>query len=140
MNLGAKKVIGLTEVVHICGLKKCAQVAAICDTGAMRTSIDEALANELDFGESTKTASVKNPSVDRRFKRPVVIVHIEVSGHEFDVYASIQDRSHMTHKIIVGRDILFGNFVVDVSRTHNSNKLEAIKDKGLLNVKIYDNC
>ncbi len=140
MNSGAKKVIGLTEVVHICGLKKCAQVAAICDTGATRTSIDEALADELVFGESTKTASVMNPSIDRRFKRPVVNAHIEVANQEFDVYASIQNRSHMTHKIIIGRDILFGNFLVDVSRTHGSNQLEAIKDKGMLEVKIYDKC
>ena len=136
----AKRVIGLTEVVHVCGSKKCAQVAAICDTGAMRTSVDENLAKELDFGESVRTTSVKNPSVDKRFKRPVVNVHIEISGKEFDVDASIQDRSHMTHKIIIGRDILFGHFVVDVSMTHDGNKLAAIKDKDLLEVKIYRKC
>ena len=135
-----KKKLGLTEVVHVCGAKKCAQVAAICDTGAMRTSVDESLAKELDFGESVRTTSVKNPSVDKRFKRPVVNVHIEISGMEFDVDASIQDRSHMTHKIIVGRDILFGNFVVDVSMTHDSNKLAAIKDKDQLEVKVYGKC
>ncbi len=136
--LREKKTIGLTEVVHVYGADKYAHVAAVCDTGATRTSIDETLAKELDFGKSVGTASVMNPSVDKRFKRPVVNVHIKISGREFDVDASIQNRSHMTHKMIIGRDVLFGNFVVDVSRTHDGNQLAAMKDKSRFEVKIYD--
>ncbi len=134
----AKKIIGLTEVVNVCGARKCARVAAICDTGASRTSIDESLAKTLDLGKPIRMTEVMNPSIDRRFKRPVVKVCLELSGMQFDVAASIQNRQHMTHKIIVGRDILHGNFIVDVSKTHNSNTLNSICDKGVLSVEIYN--
>ncbi len=133
-----KKILGLTEPVIIKGSKRSACVAAICDTGATRTSIDLELSEKIDLGVPTKVTHVKNPSVDKRFKRPVVNVCLRIGGEEFMVDASIQNRSHMTHKIIVGRDILFGNFMVDVSKTHTSNMLKDIRDKDVLAVKYIE--
>ncbi|NOQ56227.1 MAG: hypothetical protein GQ477_05490 [Nanohaloarchaea archaeon] len=133
-----KKIIGLTEVVHVCGSKKCAKIAAICDTGATTTSIDATIAKELDFGKPIGTITVLNPSVNKKFKREIVKVNLEISGRTFEVGANVQDRTHMTHKMIIGRDILFENFIVDVSITHDGSNLKTIKDKELLKVEIYD--
>ncbi|MCK5593706.1 MAG: ATP-dependent zinc protease [Candidatus Aenigmarchaeota archaeon] len=133
-----KKIIGLTEVVHVCGSKKCAKIAAICDTGATTTSIDATISKELDFGEPIGTITVMNPSVNKKFKREIVKVNLKIAGRKFEVGANVQDRTHMTHKMIIGRDILYDNFIVDVSRTHDGSNLKTIKDKELLKVKFYD--
>lgn len=122
------QVVGLTEIVKLIGNKKTMKVAAIMDTGAKNTSIDHALAEELDFGEPVGTTFVKNPSKKSRTKREVVAIKIKVDGKTFDVLANIQDRSHMTHPVIVGRNVLHGNFVVDVSKTHDTPSLVSIKD------------
>lgn len=137
MSKNEKEIIGLTEPVIICGAKECAKAAAICDTGAMRTSIDKELSEYIDLGVSTKITHVKNPSINKTFKRSVVNVNIRIADQDYNVDASIQDRSHMTHKVIIGRDVLYGHFIVDVSKTHNSNKLKDIKDKDVRSVVYF---
>ncbi|MBW6462120.1 MAG: RimK/LysX family protein [DPANN group archaeon] len=133
-----KKILGLTEVVYVYGAKKCAKIAAICDTGATTTSIDANIAKDLDFGEPIRMTRVMNPSLNTKFKREVVKVNLEIAGRKFEVGANVQDRMHMTHKMIIGRDILYGNFIVDVSKTHDGNNLKTIKDKETLKVEIYE--
>ena len=135
-----KQIIGLTEIVKIHGEDKIVKVAAICDTGATKTSIDVRVAGKAHLGPIIGQTNIKNPSFDKNITRPVVMVKIELSGKVFEAKANLQDRSHMTHKVIIGRDILHNNFIVDVSLSHSGYKVESIKDeetKGLLNNVLY---
>ena len=135
-----KKILGLTEIVKVHGNDKVVEVAAICDTGATKTSIDKAIADKLSLGPVIGRQRVKNPSFDQKIVRPIVASKIEIKDKVFDVRANIQDRSHMTHKIIIGRDILHNNFIVDVSLSHSGYKVESLKDeetRGFLNSARY---
>lgn len=49
-------------------------------------------------------------------RRPRVALHLALGGVEKRVLVSLRDRSAMRHKLLVGRDFLAGDFVVDVSR------------------------
>ena len=44
---------------------------------------------------------------------------IKILGKVFDTEVNIQDRSHMSFPVIIGRNILTGNFVVDTEKNHN---------------------
>lgn len=140
--LNDKKIVGLTEIVKLHGKDRVLEVAAICDTGATKTSIDVNVADLAHIGPIIGQTTVKNPSFNKNIRRPVVLAKIEIGGGVFKVRANLQDRSHMTHKVIIGRDILHNNFVVDVSLSHSGNKVESILDeetKGLLsNVRYLD--
>jgi hypothetical protein len=124
-----KDVVGLTEIVKIHGGKKIIEVSAICDTGASTTSIDMGIASEIELGPIVGQTNIKNPSFDKFVKRPVVNCNVEVCEKVFNIKANLQDRSHMTHKVIIGRDILHNNFVVDVSVSHSGYSVKTIKDE-----------
>lgn len=48
--------------------------------------------------------------------RPRVALHLELRGVRKEVLVSLRDRSRMQYKVLVGRDFLAGDFVVDVAR------------------------
>lgn len=108
----AKPTVGLVEEVKLQG-KKSLKTWALLDTGAKLTSVDIRLASEAGLGPVTRIAKVKNPSHPRKISRPVVPAKISLGGKMFDVEVNLQDRSHMNFEIIIGRNILAGNFQVD---------------------------
>lgn len=105
-------VVGIIEDVKIVG-KKTVSCLAVFDTGAHTTSVDITLASEAGLGPITRISKVKNPSMRGRVMRPVVKAHIEIHGRTFDTEVNLQDRSHMKFPVIIGRNILAGNFLVD---------------------------
>lgn len=107
-----KKIVGVVEQIKIIG-QESIQVFAVFDTGARSTSVDIKLASEAKLGPVLGTAKVRNPSIKKRTRRPVVKAEIEIKGIKFDTEVNIQDRSHMSFPIIIGRNILKGNFIVD---------------------------
>jgi hypothetical protein len=107
-----KNVVGLVEKVRVIG-ERSVEAVALFDTGARLTSVDIKLASKAQMGPIVRITKVKNPSFNRIIKRPVVRAKIKVKGKIFDVDVNIQDRSHMTFPVIIGRNIITGNFIVD---------------------------
>lgn len=105
----AKKIIGLIEKIKIGSI----ETLALMDTGAFQTSVDTRFAKEIGLGKPYRTTTVKNPSIKKRVKRPVVSATLVIAGRNFSTEVNLQDRSHMKFPVIVGRNILCGNFIID---------------------------
>jgi len=110
-----KRVVGIVEPVTIAGGKE-VKTYALFDTGANVTSVDIKVASKAQLGPIIKTVMVRNPSLKQKVRRPVVRAFIKIKKKRFDVEVNVQDRSHMTMPVIIGRNILSGNFVVDPSK------------------------
>lgn len=110
-----KRVVGLVEKIKIIGQKP-VEAFALFDTGAKSTSVDIKLAGEAKLGPVLGMAKIKNPSVKRKSRRAVVKAEIEIKDMKFDTRVNLQDRSHMTFPVIIGRNILIGNFIVDAEK------------------------
>lgn len=110
--MGKLQVVGLVEKIDIKG-KRNVSTYAVFDTGARSTSVDIKIASKAGLGPITRTIQIKNPSVRGKIRRPVVKAYVNIKGKGFDTEVNIQDRSHMNFPIIIGRDIISGNFVVD---------------------------
>jgi len=124
-----KDIVGLVENVTIRGTKTISTVA-VFDTGAQRTSIDTILASQAGLGPITGVVKIKNASTKGRVTRPVVMATIDIHGKKFRVKVNIQDRSHMNFPMIIGRNILSGNFLVDPEKNEKKWKLKNLKNLG----------
>ena len=111
----AKKTVGIVEKVEVIG-EKSISTYALFDTGARRTSVDTKLAGKAKLGPIISIIKVKQASTKNEVRRPVVRATIKIKNKMFEVSVNIQDREHMTFPIIIGRDVLAGNFLVDASR------------------------
>ena len=111
-----KILVGLTDKVKIRG-KKVVTTTAKFDTGAKRTSIDLKIAARANLGPIVDIIKVKTASLRGGYvKRPVVEAQIEICGKKIKVLANIEDRVHSKEKVLIGRDIIRSNFIVDVER------------------------
>jgi hypothetical protein len=110
-----KKTLGLIEKIEVVG-DKTIETMALCDSGARGTSIDIELAANARLGPIIKTTKIKAASISREIRRPVVKAKIKIKGRVFNTEVNIQDRSHMTFPVIIGRNILTGNFIIDTKK------------------------
>ncbi|SFK76612.1 alpha-L-glutamate ligase, RimK family [Halogranum rubrum] len=108
-------VIGLTERVVVSGTTGTETVVGKADTGAERTSIDIRLAAEIGAGPIHTARRVRSGSVKSGQSRPVVDVVVGIGGTQHTVAANVVDRGHMTHPVLLGRDILT-HYHLDVNR------------------------
>ncbi len=113
----SKKTVGLIEKVKVYGNGNSVEAEAIVDTGAKMTSIDIKLAGEAKLGPVVRMFKTKAPITKEVARRPVVKVTIKIKGKKFEVEANLNDRSHMKYPVLIGRNLLYGNFVVDVSKS-----------------------
>ncbi|VVB59247.1 Putative ATP-dependant zinc protease [uncultured archaeon] len=125
MDDSRKKIIGLVELIRVIGKKKSVLKKALVDTGATRTCVDMKLAGRVGLGPVVSSVRIKNKRGHAGYdRRPVVKGIVEIQGLRIPLEMSLEDRSHMAYKVLLGRDALFGKFIVDVSRTHSSNKIK----------------
>ena len=118
-----KIIIGRVEPVEIIGKKKLVKAVAKIDTGAARSSIDEKLADEAGLGPIIKFVRVKSAVADKPYdRRPVYKARIKIAGKVMPVEISTANRSRLKYKVLIGRDILRSNFIVDVEHTHKTIK------------------
>ncbi len=117
----AKKIIGLIEPIKIIG-KNVVKTTALFDTGARLTSIDNKIAAEAQVGPVLRIQKVKAPITKETEERPVVKVRVEINGRGYEGEANLNDRSHMKYPVIVGRNIIHDNFVVDISKHPENGK------------------
>lgn len=107
--------IGYTEQVVVSGTSGTKTVVAKSDTGAARTSIDLRLAAEIGAGPIHTVSRIRTGSSREAKTRPVVDLVIGIGGQQHTVAANIEDRSHMNHRVLLGRDVL-RSYHLDVSR------------------------
>lgn len=112
--MAEKITVGLTARVVVFGKKGKKEVTARIDTGATKSSIDEALAKELGLAEPLKHAKVKSASGTRH--RPVIVVEISIAGELITAEFTVADRSHMRYPVLIGQNILKTRFLIDPSR------------------------
>ncbi len=125
----AKETVGLVEKIKLIGDKGSIETYALFDTGARSTSVDVKLAAKVNLGPVIRTTFVRAASVKNSVRRPVVKAAIGIKGKKFDTEVNLQDRSHMTFPVIVGRNVLAGNFLVDSERGRDIfNKMRVRED------------
>lgn len=125
-----KRVIGLVELVKIRGKKGIVTKKALFDTGATRTSLDVKIAAKSGVGPIVSSVKVKSASSSRGYtRRAIAEATIIVKGRSIKTGVNIEDREGLPYPIIIGRDIIHNNFIIDVSRTHKSNKVRDSKDE-----------
>jgi RimK family alpha-L-glutamate ligase len=107
--------IGFTEQVVVSGTSGTKTVVAKSDSGAARTSIDLGLAADIGAGPIHTVSRVRSGSSKETTSRPVVDLVVGIGGQQYTVAANIQDRTHMHHPLLLGRDVL-KNYHLDVSR------------------------
>ncbi len=115
--------IGYIEEVVVSGTSGSTQTLAKSDTGAGRTSIDTNLAAEIGAGPIKSMTRVRSGSHKGGKSRPVVDLVIGIGGNQHTVTASIEDRSHMSYPLLLGRDIL-EHYQVDVRKRADKKRGE----------------
>ncbi len=123
---GAEKTT-IGEVEEVVLLKWDSKFAARIDTGANSTSLD---ARKLKIKDNFVEFKMRNDkkvklevleyryirtSVGREL-RPVVLLDICLGSLHLLTQVTLTDRSHLKYALLIGRRVLKGNFVVDVSR------------------------
>lgn len=116
-------VVGYIEEVVVSGTRGSRLVRAKSDTGADRTSIDSQLAADVGTGPIKDVVRVKSGSAQSGRSRPLVDVVVGVGGRQHTVTASVEDRSHMSYPLLLGRDIL-QHYRVDVTRRVDADEPE----------------
>lgn len=108
----AQFILNNYESVLITGPTGKKRVKAKIDTGANRTSIDLAIAEEIGLLQP------ENIIEHRQFfsglgqeQRPVVKCQLTIKNRVHQTQASISNRSHMRHKVIIGRQDIKDFFV-----------------------------
>jgi len=109
-----KTVVGFEEYVTVLGKKKTKKVLARIDTGATRTSIDTALAKTLGLGPVVRYMKVT--SSHGTSMRGLVVARIRIANRTFKVTCALSDRKNMNYSILIGRNILKHDFVVDSAK------------------------
>lgn len=115
MDFAGRTVVGLTEEVELLngkGVKK--TLKAKIDTGADRSSIDRKLCDGLGLGPYTGYKIISQVSGKNR--RPYIRATIRICGRRIEAYFSIADRTHMKHKVLIGKNILKRDFLIDPTR------------------------
>lgn len=110
-----RRTIGYTERVQVGGETDVQWAIGKSDTGAKRTSVDMEVAARVGAGPIVGTTRIKSGTLSTAQTRPLVEVDVNVGDRWHTVTASIEDRSHMSYPILLGRDIL-KSYVVDIGR------------------------
>ena len=124
-----KKVVGLVEIVRVKGTKKTVKTKALFDTGATRTSVDVRVAAKAGIGPIVSSVRIKNASAPGGYtRRAVAKATIIVKGYEVKTHVNIEDREGLPYSVLIGRDVIHKNFLIDVSRSHLTFKVRDSKD------------
>ncbi len=124
-----KRVVGLVEVVTVKGTKGIVRKKALFDTGATRTSVDMRVAAKAGIGPIISSVKIKNASASGGYmRRAVAKAKIIVKGEEINTAVNIEDRENLPYSILIGRDVIHKNFLIDVSKSHLTFRVRDNKD------------
>lgn len=111
-----KKTIGLIEKATLIGKKKRITKWAKFDTGAKTSSIDIKLAARSSIGPIVSYSRIRSASNHSLRVRPVAEAVFKIKGKKLKANVNLEDRSKMKYKVLIGRDIIHSNFIVDVEK------------------------
>ena len=118
-----RPVMGFTERVVVSGTSGTQTVTGKSDSGAARTSLDLRLAAEIGAGPIHTVSKVRSGSSKRGRSRPVVDLVIGIGGAQHTVEANVEDRGHMTHPLLLGRDVL-KHYHLDITRRVDDTNID----------------
>lgn len=124
IGIMSKIIVGLVELVKVKGQRGFIEIFGKFDTGAERTSIDKSLVSKIKLKRVGKTIT-KN--VHGKSIRPLVDLKLNIKGKKVRVKANVADRTNRKYKLLIGRDVIFSNFIIDITKSHKSHKLRDIK-------------
>ncbi|MDD3083648.1 MAG: RimK/LysX family protein [Candidatus ainarchaeum sp.] len=120
-----RRIVGLVEVVELIGKKGRIKKKALLDTGATKTSVDILLAAKTGIGPIISCIKIKNASsISGYLRRPVAEAKLKIKGITVKTGVNVVDRSDLPYPILIGRDIIHKNFIVDISKTHRSHHVK----------------
>jgi len=125
-----KPVIGLVELIQLVGSKGSIRKRALFDTGATRSSVDVRTAAKAGIGPIVSSVKIKSASAPKGYtRRAIAEATIIVKGKVVKTRVNIEDRDALPYSVLIGRDVIHNNFVIDVSQSNNSIKASDTKDK-----------
>ncbi len=71
------------------------------------------------IADTVRVKTTNSDAIERRYKVWLTLVHGDV---ERRVHVTLNDRSHMEYPLLIGRNLLCGKFLVDVSGQPNTKK------------------
>ncbi len=118
-----KEIVGLIERVKIIG-EESFEAMAKFDTGAARTCIDKKIAEKIKLGPVVKFVKVKSATLKEKkhVRRPVYKAKLEIHGKIIPVELSVADRKNLKYDVLIGRDAINSNFLIDVSKKNKKSK------------------
>ncbi len=136
-----KPVIGAVE--HVILEPQGIKITARIDTGAATTSLDarnvKVSEDKVTFNLSPKFggAEVTMPIVGwkhvrtagSREERPLVEMDVCIDSKRLRVLVNLTDRSEMRYPLLLGRNVIIGNFVVDPSSSYLTRPSKDCGDK-----------
>ncbi|MDS0281998.1 ATP-grasp domain-containing protein [Haloarcula onubensis] len=106
--------VGLTEEVVVNGQQSSTTTTAKVDTGAKRTSMGIDLASDIGAGPIQSSTKVRHSSHSSSKTRPLVDVEVLLEDRWHTLTVSVENRSHMSHQLLLGRDLLT-DYEIDLS-------------------------
>lgn len=106
-------VLGVIEDVAIKTKDGPVVIQAKVDSGALRSSIDEKLAQDLGLEEGPGKLLIRSANGER--VRDTVKISYELAGRKVNSVATVTDRSQMAYPMIIGRIDMAG-FLIDPAR------------------------
>jgi len=103
-----KKVLNAVELVKLGGEEFLARI----DTGAAKSSICSTVFKNLCLGPIIGSVNVHAASGSQ--KRDLIEEEIEIKGRKIKSTFNIADRNHMKYPILIGRNTLKNNFLIEV--------------------------
>lgn len=111
----SKPVVNRVEPVTVVGYDDQAEYAARLDTGAKRTCIGTAVANEVGTKGPIETKAIRTSNGDTD-ERDIYEFAVELDGNVHLVRAGVCDRERMTYPVRLGRDVI-ADYLIDPGRT-----------------------
>ena len=114
-DISGRTILGIEEAIDIIDAEnESHNTLAKIDTGAYRTTIDEALAKKLNIAQTVVDRQFVRGALGRA-ERPIINLKFRLRGRTVKSKAFVADRSRMNYDIIIGRRDLKG-FLVDPSK------------------------
>lgn len=105
-----KTVVGCLETVEIEGKKFRARI----DTGAKMSSLDRKIFKKFNLGKTIRKAKIK--SSHGVSLRPVIRASVKIKDRKIKASFNLADRSQMKYRVLIGRNILRNDFLIDVTK------------------------
>lgn len=128
-NVDENNIIGLVETVELVGAKGIVRKKALFDTGATRSSVDVKVAAKAGIGPIISSVKIKSASAPQGYtRRAIAEAKIIVRGKTIKTGVNIEDREGLPYSILIGRDVIYNNFMIDVSKSHTGMKVKDLKE------------